>query len=108
MIKGYNKQLDIVFYVDEWNEHTDEKIRVYDSNKDYCDYLEEESVLCESATYELSEQRIINDFVKDLENAYDIYDFCEKFLYDYEIEEYTGQERDDFTNVFGKWLIILK
>lgn len=107
MIKGYNKQLDIVFYVDDWYEHTDEKIRIYDSNKDYCDYLEEESVWNESINYETSEQKVIENFVKDLENASNIDDFCGKFLYDYMIEENKGQERDDLTNVFGKWLVIL-
>lgn len=107
MIKGYNKQLDIVFYVDEWNEHTDEKIRIYDSNKDYCDYLEESSVLESCEHLEQTPEQYIKDLVSILENANDIKDFCNEFLYDYMIEENNGQERDDMTNVFGKWLVIL-
>lgn len=107
MKKYKNKKLGFTFYIDKWNEHTDDKLRIYDSNKDYCDYIEEDSVwnCCERDNS--TPQKYIKSLAKQLQNAEDMYEFMSLFSYDFMIEKNFGQEKDDLTNVFGEWLVYL-
>ena len=107
-MKAYkNKKLKFTFYVDTWKEHTDEKLRVYDSNKNYCDYLEESGIYESCEHLEITPQEYIKQFIRQLKNADDLYEFISLFSYDFTIEENKGQLQDDMTNVFGKWLVFM-
>lgn len=108
MRKYKNKKLGFTFYVDTWKEHTDEKLRVYDSNKDYCDYIEEFSIINNCEHLKITPERYVKELVKILKNADDMYDFMKEFSYDFTIEENVGQEQDDLTNVFGNYLIFMR
>lgn len=98
-----NKNLNFTFYVNDWADHTCEKIRVYDSNKEMIDYLEEFSVL-ESCDYlQETPQDYIDAFAETLERAKTIRDFMNEFAYDYYVVE--DDPENDLLNHLGEYTI---
>lgn len=88
-----NKKLGFKFYIDEWTDDCD-KIRIYDSNEEYCDYFEPETIIRLADEASIEPQRIIDDIAKDLAEKSTFKDFCASFLYEYE----TGTA-DDFAEI---------
>lgn len=74
MTQQHNKFLNADFFIDKWSENAD-KIRVYDSKKNYFGYYEPDTIIRSAERLGIAEQEYLDKITSILSNAEDIETF---------------------------------
>ena len=102
------KALNTTIYADELKATTDGKIRVYDTNKNYLDYIEEETLFRKSNDTDTNVESEYMKWIESFENARTIAEllgyFCLYENNDYEIVD--DFEMGDCVNIIGDTKIL--
>lgn len=88
------EKLNAVIYIDEWSENAD-KIRVYDSNREYLDYYEPDTIIELAEQDGVSEEQWLDEETKNLANVEDINELLDKIG----VSSYTVAKNDDLTPI---------